>query len=70
MLAGVDVVEPQVATDPHEMEYVGEPLHHVAVAGVLEEAGEGESEFHGVVLDPRRKSVRIVANGQSPCHVR
>ena len=46
VLAGVDVVESEVAGDAHEVEHVGEALHHVPVAGVLEEAGEGESESH------------------------
>ena len=56
VLAGVDVVESQVAGEPHEVQHVGEALHHVPVARVLEEPGEGESELHG--LAPNSGTVR------------
>ena len=52
------------------MEHVGEPLHHVAVAGVLEESGEGESEFHGVVSTPLSGSARISSMYRAVYHGR
>ena len=38
VLAGVDVVEPEIAGDAHEVQHVGKSPHHVPVARVLEEA--------------------------------
>ena len=38
VLAAVDVVVAEFAGGAHEVEHVGEPLHHIAVAAVLEES--------------------------------
>ena len=59
VLAGVDVVESEIARDAYEVQHVGEAPHHVRVARVLEEPGEGESEFHGVVPTAPRSPGRL-----------